>query len=187
MIPVYAAVIAAALAIASAIFTVNRQQRATTLKDRQQLYAAIMGKKHLRNQVLVSRFEAKIFSDCHQQRWILAGTPPNSLDLQEAQRWMHKSEELVLELARTNQSLFENLGAVRTAFILTPELSQLTAKLYDFKTLVIASPPEDADAQTLHKWQAEAVKQLQAHVEKEYGSPVDALLLYLEKNMMTDL
>ena len=187
MMPVYAAIVAAALAIASAAYTLNRQQSAATLKDRQQTYAAIMGRKHLRSQILVSRFEALVFSDFHERRWRLAGTPADSFDFQEAQRWMHRSEDLVLEFARTNQALFESLAAARTAFPPSPELTQLTEALYHFGTPVIAPAPPDADNQALEQWKTQAVKQLQALVDKSYSAPTDALLKHLEANMQSKL
>ncbi len=137
MLPVYAAIVAGALAIASAVFTVNRQQQAATLKERQQIYGAVMGKKLLRNQLVVSRFEALIFSDYHEYRWRLAGTPAESFDFQEAQRWMHKSEDLALEIGRTNQSLFESIGLARATFAPSARLSELTESVYRFPTPLI--------------------------------------------------
>jgi len=187
MLPVYAAIIAAALAVASALFTVTRQQQAATLKERQQVYAGIMGKKHLRNQLVVSRFEALIFSDYHERRWRLAGAPADSFDFQEAQRWMHKSEDLALEIGRTNQSLFESIGLARATFTSSPQLTDLTEKIYRFGTPRIAPPPEQQDQQSLEQWKTEAVKQLQAWVEREYAQPTDALLTYLQQNMRTKL
>ena len=185
MMPVYTAIVVAALAAASAVYTLTRQQQAATLKDRQQAYAAIMGKKHLRNQVFVSRFEALIFSDYHERRWKLAGCPEKSLDLEETQRWMHKSEDLALEIARTNQSLFESIGLARATFAPSVELTNLTERIYRFKTPVIAPPPENADQAALAAWSTQAVKEIQQLVEDEYGKPVDALLDYLQQHMRT--
>ncbi len=135
MMPVYAAIIAAALAVGSAVYSATRQQQAATLKDRQQAYAAIMGEKHLRNQLFVSRFEARIFSDYHERRWQLAGTPDNSFDFQEAQRWEHKSEDFAFEIARTNKALFESIGLARKSFAPTTELTELTERIYRFRLL----------------------------------------------------
>lgn len=186
MMPVYAAIVAAAIAIASAVFTVVSQQRMSVLKERQQTYAAIMGARHLRNQLVVSRFEALIFSDYHERRWQLAGSPNDSFDFREAQRWMHRSEELVLEIARANQALFKELGVARTAFSPSPELNELIERLYRFSTPAI-SFPTGQKGQDLEEWKKQAVTQLQALVEKEYGAPTDALLQYLNANMRTGL
>ena len=169
MMPVYAAILAAALAVASAVYTLTPQQQAATLKERQQAYAAIMGKKHLRNQLFVSRFEAQIFSDYHERRWHLAGTPPNAIDFQEAQRWMHKSEDLALEIARSNQSMFESVGVAQTSFASSTQLAELTERIYRVKTPLIPPPIDRNDEQSLQHWNAEAVKQLQALVEREYA------------------
>ena len=61
--------------------------------------------KFITTRLSVSRFEAWIFSDYHEARWKLAGDPTGSLDLQEAQRWMGKSEDLALEIAKNNSRI----------------------------------------------------------------------------------
>jgi hypothetical protein len=100
-----------------------------------------MGKKQLRRQLFLSRFEAMIFSDYHERRWKLAGSPEKSMDLEEAQRWMHKSENLALDIARTNQALFESVGLARPTFTQSAELTHLTERIYHFKLLLFRLRP----------------------------------------------
>jgi hypothetical protein len=45
--------------------------------------------------------------------------------LQEAQRWMHKSEDFAFELAKNNQALFEDLATAQAIFPATPQLREL--------------------------------------------------------------
>ena len=71
---------------------------------------------------------------------------------------MHRSEDLVLELARTNQSLFENIGSARTAFTPSPELTKLTDALYRFRSIEIAPAPANADVAALEQWKTAAVR-----------------------------
>jgi hypothetical protein len=138
-----------------------------------------MGRKFMTSQLYVSRFEAYIFSDYHEARWKVSDQRKDSIDLQEAMRWMHKSEELVMELARNNQSLFETLGMIRTLFPHTPRLEELTSRVYHFKTPRTSSPPNGKDLIELNAWKEQSVKSLQELVEREYAKPIDELLDYL--------
>ncbi len=117
--PLYAALIALLGVVLGAYLTARysfqNQLRLATYQARQQSYAAIMGKKFLLAQLYVSRFEALVHSDYHERLWQLAGSPAASLDLEEAKRWMHKSEDLAIDVARTNQSLFESIGLARAS------------------------------------------------------------------------
>ncbi|MDO8690027.1 MAG: hypothetical protein Q7R39_08470, partial [Dehalococcoidia bacterium] len=122
------------------------QIRTVRFQKRQQAYPEIMGRKFLLMQLYVSRFEARIFSDYHEQRW---RNSPDSLDLSEAQRWMHKSEDLALEIAKTNQSLFESIGLVKASFRRDDELDTLTQHIYHFRTPTIIEPPGSQNAQGL--------------------------------------
>jgi len=58
------------------------------------VFARLMGRKITTEQLYVSRYEAFMFSDYNEERWRRSGSPKDSLDLQEAQRWMHRSEDL---------------------------------------------------------------------------------------------
>ena len=153
-----------------------------TEKLRQQAYAAILGKKVLLMQLYVSRFEAYIFSTYHECLWHKAGSPEGSLDIDEAKRWMHKSEDLALEVARTWQSLFESIGIAQTIFRQSKELEQLTDRLYQFQQPSLLSPPPD-DIRLLIQWKDEAVRQVQEVVAREYGAPLDMLLRHLLAHM----
>lgn len=147
---------------------------------RQQTFSELMGRKILTNQLYVSRFEALIYSDYHEARWKLAGAPKDSIDLQEAQRWMHRSEELVLEIAKNYQSQFETLGLIRILFPRTTKLDELIGRLAHFKTPKILGEPFKMNLNQLEEWKVRAVHDLQGLVESEYGKPVDDLLNYLE-------
>lgn len=47
----------------------------TEEQGRQQAYGELMGRKAMMAQLLVSRFEAWIYSDYYEARWKLAGKP----------------------------------------------------------------------------------------------------------------
>ena len=147
------------------------------------VYSRLMGRRFVTKQLYVSRYEALIFSDYHEARWKLAGSPKESVDLQEAQRWMHRSEDLVFEIVKSNQALFEDLGTVRATFPNTTQLQQLVDPLWQLKALKTNAPPKDLDSEGLVKWRDEAVRQLQALVDSEYGKPIDDLLSYLLRQL----
>ncbi len=191
LLPIYVALIAGLFALAGGVvgsfttahFALRNQLRFVSLQNRQRAYAEIMGKRVLLMQLFVSRFEAYIYSDFHEQLWRLAGHPKESLDFDEAKKWMHKSEDLALEIARTKQSLFESIGIARAAFPQSQELDQLTENIYHFKSPKIAASPKSEDQSLLVKWKEEAVGQLQVLVEREYGAPLETLLRLLSQNM----
>ena len=162
---------------------IRSQLKIEKSKNRQQAYSKLMGIKFIITQLYVSRFEALIFSDFHEAKWKANGCPRDSLDLQETFRWMQKSEDLALEIANTNQSLFEILGSITISFRATKELRNLVEKIYYFKTPDIKFPKDITDLKILELTKTKAVQALQALVEKEYRKPIENLLSYLEKNL----
>ena len=170
----------------SSKFQLSSQVRLQTVQSQRQVFSRLMGRKFATKQLYVSRYEALIFSDYHEARWKLGGSPKDSLDLQEAQRWMHRSEDLVSEIAKNNQSLFEDLGTVRTVFPDIPKLRELVENIYGFKALKTTQPPVNASVAELVQWKDEAVRHLQALVDQEYGGPIDGLLMYLSQQLPHD-
>jgi hypothetical protein len=188
--PLYVPIIAGVFTIVGAIigsfttsrFALRNQLKLTQQQDRQRAYAEIMGKKVLLKQLLVSRFEAYVFSDYHEFLWKIANKPSESLDFTEATRWMHKSEDLALEVARTKQSLFEYIGLARAVFAPSPELERLTEAIFEFKSPKINPPSQLNDSAAKTAWRSQVIPELQAYVEKECGGPLEALLKYLQIN-----
>lgn len=97
-------------------FQFSSQVHLQKVQGQRQVFARLMGRKFATKQLYVSRYEAMIFSDYHEARTKRSGLPKDSLDLQEAQRWMHRSEDLVFDIVKNNQALFEDLGTVRALF-----------------------------------------------------------------------
>lgn len=163
----------------SAMFQVDNQIAIQKLQNAREAYSRLMGRKFVTKQLYVSRYEALIFSDYHEARWKLTGSPRDSLDLQEAQRWMHRSEDLVFEITKSNQALFEDLGIVRATFDDTPQLRELVDRLWQHKVITSPGLPNEADIETLEHWKEETVRKLQAVVDSDYGRPFYDLLSYL--------
>ncbi len=185
--PFIIAIVPAILALAGAIVvaylaywgTLNSQIKTSDRQQRQQAFSKLMGKKFMLNQLYVSRFEALIYSDYHEALWKLNGVPKDSLDFQEAQRWMRKSEDMALDIAKNNQELFEVIGSIRILFPKTSKLDELINRIYNFKSPMIQRDPFKMNPEQLENWKVKAVKDLQSLVETEYGKSMDDLLDYL--------
>ncbi len=169
----------------SSKFQLSSQVQLQKIQDQRQVFARLMGRKFTTEQLYVSRYEARIFSDYNEALWKLSGAPKDSLDLQEAQRWMRRSEDLTIDLAKNNQALFEDLGTVCALFPNTIQLRQLVERVYGFKSLGTTQPPT-ASAEEIKEWRDKSVQQLQTIVERNYGEPIDELLNYLSKQLLRD-
>ena len=156
-------------------WTLSRGFAKTRRDQRVQAYRDLMGMKITTQQFYVSRFEALIFSDYHEAKWKLAGAPQQSIDLDEALRWMHKSEDYVVDITKNNQRLFETLASVSILFPEVDNLSALVDRLYLFRSPRIEGPPIHGTLKELETWKASAVKQLQELVSREYGNPIETL------------
>jgi len=119
-------------AILGARLSFRNQYGLSTYQTRQGAYAELMGKKFLITQLKVSRFEVLAFSDYHEWLGHLAGSPSESLDFEEAKRWMRKSEDFAIELAKARQSLYESVGMARASYPSTLELEELSERVYHF-------------------------------------------------------
>ncbi len=155
------------------------QERLHTLKNQQKSFGELMGLKFLLAQLYVSRFEALIYSDYHEAKWKLSGHPKESIDFKEAQRWMYKSEDLAIEIGRTNNQLFSSLGLISTVFPKSKELSSLINSIYSFRIPKINVNAKDLKLHDLEEWKTKAVIGVQKVIDSEIAQPIDKLLNYL--------
>lgn len=164
-----------------------RRSREIAVADhaaRQRLVGTLMGKKLLLAQLYVSRFEALILSDYHEARWKLAGAHTTSLDLEEARRWMHKSEDLALEVARSSEALFEAVALAKVLFCRSPELDNLASGVLDYRVPEVAEIPSSVQAtQDLDVWKTEAVRQVRTLVEQHVSQPIAQLSQHLASEL----
>ena len=125
---------------------------------RQSVISQLMGLSFVIKQSYVSRYEAYISSDYHEWRWRLRGCPEKSLDLEEARRWQHQSENLVLEIAKNRKSLSEALGLVIILFPKTEEVAKLVAHLHHLRAIHLEKPPEEANDEKLRRWKTKSLR-----------------------------
>jgi hypothetical protein len=153
-----------------------------TLQKRQQAYAEIMGRKFLLSQHFVSRFETEIHSDFYERMWLLS-EKKNSISFKEAERAMHKSHDLALEISKIQDHLFQSIGLAMGTFPKTPQLDSLIEPIYRFPVPIISPPPETKNPDELVKWKTEAVTKLHQFVKEKHSKPIDDLLKYLHEHL----
>jgi hypothetical protein len=140
-------------------WTLEREIKIKNYEKKLSVFSEIMGLKILLMQNYVSRFEAYIFSDYFEYRWKKLGSLEDSIDFKEAVRYMHKSEDLVLEISKVHQQLFKKLAIVKILFNSTTELNSLIEKLYFYKTPIIQKPTESMNLNQLETYKQQAVKE----------------------------
>lgn len=165
-------------------WAIKLQKNIYNHKAKLKAYSKLIGYRIVLSQLYVSRYEAFIFSDYHEFCWKLQGSPEESFQKSEAIRWMHRSEDLVLEISRTSQELFETVALIRVLFKQTPELIELTNDIYNIKTLKINQRPDSAWAlEQLRDWKSKAVLNVQNLVEKCVKDTINNLSSYLDNEL----
>ena len=99
---------------------------------------------------------------------------------------MHRSEDLVSEIVKNDQALFEDLATIRALFPDTPRLRELCDKVYNVHSIWTAKPPHDGSVEKLEQWKVEADRQLQNLADREYGKPIDDLVGFLIPQLPSD-
>ena len=134
-----------------------------------------MGRKFLLGQHFASKFEAEIHSDFYEQMWLLSEMK-NSISFKEAERAMHQSHDLVLEISKIQDRLFQSIGLAMGTFPKTPQLDSLIDPIYRFPVPIISPPPETKNPDELVKWKNEAVTKLHQFVEVKHAKPIDGIV-----------
>jgi len=163
----------------------SAQIRISDYQSRQKAYSKLVGHKAIISQLYVSRFESFIFSDYHEYRWMLDGSPQNSINKEEAFRWMKKSEDQAIELAREKQLLFETVGLINALFPRTENLVELSDKIYHHPIPIIKRPKKEWSLEELEAYKAPEVKKTQDFIQMNVTKPIDDLASYV-KNQLHD-
>ena len=106
-----------------------------------------------------------------------------------------RSEDLALEKAKSNQSLFETIGLIQILFPSTNELNELIKPILDidekfkftkYLTQEIRDEEQYQDVRygtnsyQLHSWKVDAIEKLEKTVKIEIENPIDELLDHLK-------
>ena len=156
--------------------------------SKEKTYVRLQGLRIAIRQTIVSRYEALIYSDYHEYKWKNYGG--NAIDLEEAKRWMQKSEKLLEEATNLIREIFECIANIHISYKTTDEISKMADRLYNYKTLGIKSPLKGevtiANIADLENWKTSSVSQLDGLVTKEYAEPIERLLKELRKQLGRD-
>ena len=163
-------------------FQISREIHIHDRERRQETFSSLMGLRLIMSQLYLVRFEALIYSDFHENKWRLAGHPSVSVDLDEAKRWMNKSEELALEIAIASQKLYTTVGLVRILLTQSKELKVLTDAVYKHSVPNVdrENPKTIMSTDDLNSWKYKAVKQLRRTVEKIIDELIQNLIDHVE-------
>ena len=159
------------------------QIRISDYQNKQKTYSKLIGHKAIISQLYVSRFESIIYSDYHENRWKLNGSPKNSINQEEAIRWMKKSENQAIELAREKQLMFETIGLINSLFPHTKKLVELSDKIYHHPVPKIKRPKREWSLDQLNTYKANAVKQTQDFVQMNITKPIEELATYIKSQL----
>jgi hypothetical protein len=159
------------------------QLKITGKQKRQQAYSELMAKKAILTQLITSYLVANTYFQHQEGRWWLAqGTPDESIHLEEARKWMNEAGELILEIAKSRQSFYETLGLIRSYFPYSPQLKELTYKIYHYKIFEVKQRPYNMDAEQLQKWRDKTINEIQ-EINDELNNLIDNLVRYLESEI----
>ena len=165
-------------------WSLSSQKKIYNHQMRLQTYSELLGYRQLLSQLFVSRFEALIYSDYHEYRWKIQGAPGESIDKTEAIRWMHKSEDLVIEISKEVQNLFKTIGAIRVLFNDSPELQKLSNNIFNYKNLeIIQRPNENWSLEQIEEWKLKSVSSGHSLVDENISIPIKKLVTYLENEL----
>jgi len=90
---------------------------------------------------------------------------------------------MVPEFTKALKDLFEIIGLIRVLFPLTPELNELTERIYAFQSLEIGGDPFKMNLNELEEWKAKVMKSAHDITRTEFGKPIEDLLECLSKEM----
>lgn len=172
VIPICIAIIGAALA---GYFAMDRE----LWIKKNEVYMQIIGMKKWMKQVHLSRAEAFLYSDYHEERWRLQGYK-NAIDMEEARRQQARSEDLAMDAAKAEQRLAEIVGGIRCYFKLSKSETDLVDSLLSHSVPSIQRLVGEFDTiEKLDEVKDKASNDLQRLVEivfDETFDPVDSVL-----------
>lgn len=111
------------LNFATSVIREKQQYKIDRLQRQEQAYSQLTGLKIMLDQLYLSVNDAYVLFE-----WIRALERlklPNRADLGEIEEQRQKYSELILELARNNQRLWETIGLIRLLFLHTEKLEEL--------------------------------------------------------------
>lgn len=186
-LPFLSVLLGGALSIAASYFSAmfHVQSQVTLQEDREArtVYSRLVGSKAVIRQLRFSHAEAFLNTKYHEAKWILSGASQSSVDLQEAQRWKHKSADLVSEIVKANQSLYTDIGTVLERFPATIRLQKLADRVLNSRGIKSLLVPRVKDPAELERWREKTLGDLDAFVESEYVKPLEDFIQEVQQEL----
>jgi hypothetical protein len=161
----------------------DREIRIRDHEKRQTVFSELMGLKKMRIQLMSLQCNARIAIFYHDHRLKKTGGGQGSPDFNLAHEWMQTNNRLILDVARTEQKLFELLGFVKILFPKSAELDQKINTIYSSKYSEVKPPKDEMDLRKLEEWKNQQYKITDELTKQAYGDPLDDLLSYLSKQL----
>ncbi len=167
------------LGIASTLVGTLFTFRLTKKKDERGLaidaYRRLMGLRTYSAQVVVTRFEAIIYSNYYERLNVIKGQDKDGWEFQEAERWMRKAEDGVESISKVAQSLSEDCAFLSIYFKDDSSIQKAIDKVLKFENYLIKMFDETT-VKSLEQGKDQAIVDLQKRVEPSYTGSINKLL-----------
>src|SRR5262245_5347181 len=158
----------------------DKSHREEFLREKRlQLFGDMMGLRVALSQSAVSLQETKINQAYHQAKFSLTH---DKLNLDEAMRYVQRSEMLLPEITRDRKRLYELAGSVAVLFPGIP--LDIFANVSKIGTLEPAPSPKGiAQVSELEVWRVKQVDLAREHIDQQFRQSVGRLVNHMAKNM----
>ena len=158
----------------------DKNHREEFLREKRlQSFGDMMGIRATLSQSALSLQETKINQAYHQARFSLTH---DKLNLDEATRYVQRSEMLLSEIARDRKRLYELVGSVAVLF---PDIPlDIFANMSHIGILEPAPTPKElAKVSELEAWRVKQIDLAREHLDKQFRQSVGRLINQMAKNM----
>jgi len=158
----------------------DKSHREEFLREKRlQLFGDMMGLRVALSQSTVSLQETKINQAYHQAKFSLTH---DKLNLDEAMRYVQRSEMLLPEITRDRKRLYELAGSVAVLFPGIP--LDIFANVSKIGILEPAPSPKGiAQVSELEVWRVKQVDLAREHIDQQFRQSVGRLVNHMAKNM----
>lgn len=162
------------------------ERRKEYRRERERIFSELSGLNILRTQLIVSRLNAEVNFDYLEYVWKLQGNPANSVYLEEAQENARLMATLSIDIAKSNQRVFELVQLVPLYYSKNESIRNASRRVYAFKGPAMTDPPAGLQADGVLKWRDQSLDNCRTFAEKEYYAPVNTLLDLLRNELDDD-
>jgi hypothetical protein len=152
------------------------------IADRQKRFQAfrdLMGEKFLISEFHITKLDADINVQYDYARWTREDSQMKPIIYDDLKDQLHWGQQMILEIAKKNEELFQTVGMVTVLYPSSPELKRITKRIYQTGVMEVQPPHSGITLAELEAWKKEAYSRSQEFVEKQYERPITELLNYM--------